>query len=136
MGPPPLDLKLLRSAYYTEPRDQSCWFYLRWLLHFARDRFGLDFARPLEGEELESLGQLLAMEPTAVLALSAWIWIASRRGGELEIATGPKLEQLQTSDPLREGMYRDSLQGKTAEAQVGRRDPQSARPEPPRQSTL
>lgn len=38
-----LDLKLAKNAYFTEPADQSVWFYLKWLMETRRPKFTPDF---------------------------------------------------------------------------------------------
>lgn len=51
-----IDLKLLRSAYYTAPEDQSAWFYLTWLLK--------DSSKEIILQEMNHIEELLSIEPT------------------------------------------------------------------------
>lgn len=95
------DLKLIKSAYFTEPADQSCWFYLRWIIDFGARWFE---KKALLEQELDSINELLAIEPEAPLALYTWVNLAK----ELNLARNliePKLEILRRVDPLRVGMY-------------------------------
>lgn len=101
------DLKLIRSAYFTEPADQSCWFYLIWLLEFATSQF--NDSEGLLARELDHLSELLAMEPEAPLALSAWINLATRHPSYSRSTIQEKLSLLRKCDPMRSGMYRDRV---------------------------
>jgi len=98
------DLRLVRSAYYTEPSDQSCWFYLSWLLGTFvvsnRERLAsLDVTRLIE-EEIGSIRELLSVEPSCSLAV-----FTLRKLGEHSQAfdeDGPDYA-------LRSGMYNELL---------------------------
>lgn len=102
------DLKLIKAAYFTEPADQSCWFYLRWLVDFAVQRFG-DPEEELVKRELASISELLAIEPEAPLALSAWIDLARRLSAIPAEQIRTRTLLLRKCDPLRTEMYHDLL---------------------------
>lgn len=111
------DLKLLKSVYFTEPADQSAWFYLRWLLAFAdrHTRLARDWTR----SELQNIEELLAIEPDAPLALFTWVHLARRTsldsdgaGGErdrLQRRLCERLQRLCVLDPMRAHLYRSML---------------------------
>lgn len=113
-----LDFKLVQSAYFTEPSDQSCWFYLRFLVAFLATQPSIaaaSYDRMLD-EQLAAISQLLAIEPSAALALGTWVHLAllrrDRRGhGRAEAAAeedeeiAGRLATLAAVDGLRRGMY-------------------------------
>jgi geranylgeranyl transferase type-2 subunit alpha len=96
------DLKLIKSAYFTEPADQSCWFYLRWLVNFASERFGDRVERYTA--ELNNISELLSIEPEAPLVLSAWIHFAIEAGLPAKDIQEKRVI-LARVDPLRSGMH-------------------------------
>ena len=104
------DLKLIKSAYFTEPADQSCWFYLRWIIYFGTRWFE---KKALLEQELDNINELLVIEPEAPLALYTWVNLAKELGLASNLIE-PKLEILKRVDPLRIGMYNSLLSNLTS----------------------
>lgn len=121
------DLKLLKSAYFTEPADQSAWFYLRWLLDFAVQH-NIKYACELVKGELSNIDELLVIEPDAPLALYTWAQLARKmlmRKGQSEGKDGDddeekekdgikdklreRLQRLCLLDPMRAKMYQSMM---------------------------
>jgi len=60
------DFRMIKSAYFTEPADQSCWWYLRWLVDFASKHCPCgDDELALAKRELANIEELLSIEPEA-----------------------------------------------------------------------
>lgn len=62
------ELDLLRQAVFTEPDDQSPWFYRRWVLgqaqrHFSEGSRDSDAVAALLREDIASLRELSSVEP-------------------------------------------------------------------------
>lgn len=98
------DLDLIKSAYFTEPQDQSCWFYLRWLCEFAIEQ-KLYEPGQLFKEQIDSIDELLTVEPDCSLALAAWLHFAKRLDLSPE-AIKKRVTHLVRIDPLRQGLWR------------------------------
>lgn len=100
-------MKLIKSAYFTEPADQSVWFYLHWLIDVKSE--SEEERRALIEAELANISELLAIEPEAPLALLAWSQLAMTSGVR-QAETKAHLETLCRIDPQRLGYYSDLLQ--------------------------
>lgn len=67
-----VDLKLVRNAYYTEPADQSAWFYLKWLIQASKQLDANDSAwTDMVKNEITNLNELLSIEPDAPRTMHA-----------------------------------------------------------------
>lgn len=99
------ELDALHQAMYTEPNDQSVWFYYHWLIE------QLSGSKGSNGEMLESLeaevqilDSLLELEPRARWALEAKAQLLVYLGRYQEAACICR-EQLASIDPMRKRMY-------------------------------
>lgn len=103
---PSLDFKLIKSAYFTEPADQSCWFYLRWLVNFAAPRLQEDVLE----RELQTILQLFSLEPDSPLALDTYLALCKKVKRPPEEVERIKGYFAQISDPLRKNMHKSLME--------------------------
>lgn len=78
------ELKFLRNVYFTEPCDQSCWPFLRWLLlEWSPAVLGEEESSSLIEEEIEHLNALLEIDPESILALMTLLRLRKYGGGDV-----------------------------------------------------
>eukprot|EP01102_Stenamoeba_stenopodia_P020064 TRINITY_DN7705_c0_g1_i1.p1 TRINITY_DN7705_c0_g1~~TRINITY_DN7705_c0_g1_i1.p1 ORF type:complete len:309 (-),score=91.60 TRINITY_DN7705_c0_g1_i1:120-1046(-) len=93
------EFELVKSAFYTEPSDQSAWFYHRWLRTMSSSKERLR-------QELEMCEELLNEEPNSKWALLTKVFIMEELKEGLDQANDI-LGKLVTIDPLRTNFYKD-----------------------------
>lgn len=64
----------MKNAYYTEPADQSAWFYLKWLVEVAKQDTSMDWAKSVR-QEIANIKELLIIEPDAPRTPLEYIWL-------------------------------------------------------------
>jgi len=119
------EIEFLKSAFWTDPYDQSAWLYYRWILSLASINmdlrtdtaaFGVPELKVDMGEEwlfeqLSMLEEILHEEPECKWILLTKISLLKAKGftPAEERTVKQTLEMLQTVDPMRKGYYQDLL---------------------------
>jgi geranylgeranyl transferase type-2 subunit alpha len=127
------EYELVKQAFYTEPEDQSGWFYHRWLLGCSLARYQRARGTAGEAEERATAARVLAsqaemcrdlleMEPgakwplltlTRLQELQAQVGGGGGGGGAAAAAeVQAAYEELAAVDPMRAGFYKDAAAGK------------------------
>jgi len=113
------EFELVKNAFYTEPGDQSAWFYHRWLIEQFCGPLSVTYgtnnnnntqtdpaSRKLLERELHMCQELLQIEPNSDWTILTSVFLMMRLGGyEEQVVKNLKL--LVSIDPLRTNFYED-----------------------------
>ena len=132
------EYELVKQAFYTEPADQSAWFFHRWLLAQSQVRYTAAFAYSKEesedreedekqhlmgvlGKEKEMCEQILELEPDAkwpLLTLTrlqemldTLLTVEEQKDSAVKGDYKVQYGVLREIDPMRRGYYKDEEEG-------------------------
>jgi len=105
------EFELVKQAFYTEPADQSAWFYHRWL-RAQSSKFPGNKSKEILKRELQMCDELLSIEPDSKWALLTKVFILSEMdfdGGTTKGEALNILQRLQTIDADHFHYYKEQI---------------------------
>jgi geranylgeranyl transferase type-2 subunit alpha len=100
------EFDLVKQALYTEPEDQSGWFYHRWLVGVSKKLMETNDFKDMLRKELETLNELLELEPNSKWTLLTKVFVLNQlEGHQAEVLQS--LKRLQEIDPKHQQYYAD-----------------------------